>query len=857
MSGDRWGNAWLVFVFLQSLGSADRKEAQQKKSESGISRFTQRLALRDRQAKPEKTATYRRRSLSLDWADYPKMTQPMREPALTRKPACLSSPSAARRLYRNLSGKFRAGQLGLEERVLSGRGDKAAVFQSSEALFEAVEHQELDLVHLLLSQYSLEELDLNTPNSEGLLPLDIAIMTNNVPMAKLLLQAGAKESPHFVSLEGRATHLDTLLREAEQRVAELQTQAAGEGQRGPHDATHRERQLKAWEWRHRLFKRMKTGFEHASPPDAPSNVRLTVSSSYSLKVTFQEPLSVNSAVVTKYKVGWSLAPSLSPLLGELVLEDSSAQQCTITGLTPGLHYYVQVSAYNMKGWGPAQPTVPACAAPSCWRDIERRLPRLRGQKEVLDQLLGQIKEAHQHCACHEPCKAQPHVRKHSVSKSLRHLFQPGSKFVKNLKRGLYLASVFYREDKIFVTSEDQIPIVEIEDSYSSSLMQDFLWFTKVSYLWEEIPWLLQLLGPSQSSCTCSLQTHLKMLQAASQLQSMLGTQDLGRVHYEPIKDKHGNVLLVTLLDLSSGPCPDGMRWTPLGKLQHQRRSVSSSEEPTALDMLLATLQEKLSYHRCSRNILPPGLYLGYLKLCSSVDQIRVLVPQKLPNMLCHVKVRDNSNVSREEWQWLQALSCLEESFRDGPGHPERRASLPAGPAQGMLGARGPTQHPPQPGSGLSDLQPGGAGPLLPRPGFLTLPLQIFELVHFQAYHQSFMAQYCRVSALLELESLLSQQTLREAFSEAEVATAKQKHQQVQQHMQQMEEAWREVRWIMDALQHARYKQPAGGASLSWIIDFSHDVAPLPRPSLSSLMDFLPSPSPRPSPPPRPAANKTT
>ncbi|KAJ8347215.1 hypothetical protein SKAU_G00286160 [Synaphobranchus kaupii] len=854
---------------LTSLGSADRKEAQQKKSESGISRFTQRLALRDRQAKPEKTAAYRRRSLSLDWADYPKMTQQMRETALSRKPVCLSSPSAARRLYRNLSGKFRVGQMGLEERVLSGRGDKAAVFQSSEALFEAVEHQELDLVHLLLTQYSLEELDLNTPNSEGLLPLDIAIMTNNVPMAKLLLQAGAKESPHFVSLEGRATHLETLLREAEQRVAELQTQAAGEAQ-GTRDASHRERQLKAWEWRHRLFKRMKTGFEHASPPEAPSNIRLSVSSSCSLRVTFQEPLSVNSAIVTKYKVGWSLAPSLCPPLGELVVEDSSTQQCTITGLVPGVHYYVQVSAYNMKGWGPPQPSVPACAAPSSWRDIERRAPRLRGQKEVLDQLLGQIKEAHQHCTCHEPCKMQPHVRKHSVSKSLRHIFQPTSKFVKTLKRGLYLTSIFYREDKIFVTSEDHIPMVEIEDSYSSSLMQDFLWFTKVSYLWEEIPWLLQLLGPSQSSCSCSLQTHLKMLQAVSHLQGMLGMQDLGRVYYEPIKDKHGNVLLVTLLDMNSGPCPDGMRWTQLCKLQLQRKSISSPEEPNALDMLLITLQEKLSYHRCSRNILPSGLYLGYLKLCSSVDQIRVLVPQKLPNMLCHVKIRDNSNLSREEWQWLQALSCLEESLEmdqdvQSAAHhflqDLRRAcwelmaqlNIPAGQAQDF---RIYSQEVLEFGDRVCFLlllppsddvctAPGQNSPLSPRPGILKLPLQIFELVHFQAYHQSFMAQYCRVSALLELESLLSQQTLREAFSESEVLTAKQKHQQVQQHMQQMEEVWREVRWIMDALQHARYKQPTGGVLLSWIIDFSQDVAPQPPPFLTSLIDFLPSPLPSP------------
>lgn len=199
----------------------------------------------------------------------------------------------------------------------------------------------------------------------------------------------------------------------------------------------------------------------------------------------------------------------------------------------------------------------------------------------------------------EQCKAPPQGRKHSVSKSLRHLFQPTSKFVKSLKRwilflyallyafylhyvcfyltfkcistvcsvtckcfpslsrGLYLTSIFYRDDNVLVTPEDQIPIVEVEDSYSSSLMQDFLWFTKVlrketdptsnftitrihikhvrcegacntcvisvavdqvSYLWEEIPWLQQCLSLSQTSCSCTLQTRIKMLQAVSHLQ---------------------------------------------------------------------------------------------------------------------------------------------------------------------------------------------------------------------------------------------------------------------------------------------------------------------------------------------------
>nr|XP_040032646.1 ankyrin repeat and fibronectin type-III domain-containing protein 1 isoform X3 [Gasterosteus aculeatus aculeatus]XP_040032647.1 ankyrin repeat and fibronectin type-III domain-containing protein 1 isoform X3 [Gasterosteus aculeatus aculeatus] len=869
-----------------SLGSADRKENQHKKSESGISKFTHRLSLKERVAKAEKTSTdrppsYRRRSLSVDWADSAKMTQPMRgdqahQPAPNRKSASLSSPSAARRLYRNSSGKFRVGTNpppAAEDGVVSGRGGdkerlrKTTVFQSNEALFEAVEHQELDLVQLLLSQYSLEELDHNTPNSEGLLPLDIAVMTNNVPMATLLLRAGAKESPHFVSLEGRAAHLATLVREAEQRVAELRAQVGGEGP-AEREASDRERQLKAWEWRLRLFRRMQTGFEHANPPDAPAAARLSVSSSTSLRVDFQEPLCVNAAVVTKYKVSWSTAPSLSPLLGEMVVEDTTLLRGNITGLTSGTYYYVQVSAYNMKGWGPPLVSIPGCAAPSSWRDIDGRAPRQRGQKEALDQLLGQIKEAHRHCVCHEQCKAPPQGRKHSVSKSLRHLFQPTSKFVKGLKRGLYLTSILYRDDNVLVTPEDQIPIVEVEDSYSSSLMQDFLWFTKVSYLWEEIPWLQQCLSPSQSSCSCTLQTRLKMLQAVSQLQGMLGTQDLGQVYFEPIKDKHGNALLVLLKDMNACPNLDGVRWTQLCKLQLQRKSISSPEEPTALDMLLITLHEKLAYHRRSRKVLSPGLYLGYLKLCTSVEQIRALVPQKLPNVLCHTKIRDNSNVSREEWQWLQALGSLAEALEMD----QEEQSAPHRLLQDLRSAiKDLMAHINVLGNQMQDFRlysqevvefgekvsfllllppsdevctaPGQNNPYSPRSGFLTLPLQIFELVHFNTYSPSFIGQYCRVSALLELESLMSQQALREAFSEAELFAAKKKHQQVQEHIQQMEEVWRDARWIMDALQYARYKQPTGGLSISWIVDFSKEVLSDKPPSTSSQPDFMPSPEP--------------
>lgn len=63
----------------------------------------------------------------------------------------------------------------------------------------------------------------------------------------------------------------------------------------------------------------------------------------------------------------------------------------------------------------------------------------------------------------------------------------------------------------------------------------------------------------------------------------------------------------------------------------------------------------------------------------------------------------------------------------------------------------------------------------------------------------------------------------------------------------MEEVWRDARWIMEALQYARYKQPTGGISISWIIDFSKEVLLDKPPSTSSQPDFMPSPMPSPEP----------
>ncbi|KAM6964555.1 ankyrin repeat and fibronectin type-III domain-containing protein 1 isoform 1-T1 [Tautogolabrus adspersus] len=869
---------------IRSLGTAGRYDGR-KKSDSKLSRLAQTWnhgpagdsLIRD--LKPLFYTGTPRSSLSLDSRRLPVvMTQQMQNLQLsqTRKcPGGPASPSAAKRLYRNLSEKLRGSTSSFEDTYFFSKTDrlrKASTMQGSDCIFEAVEQQDLDSVQILLYQFSAEDLDLNTPNSQGLTPLDIAIMTNNTPIAKLLLKAGAKESPHFVSVESREAHLSSLVVEAERRAADLAAQAQREGL--SLEACQKDKQLRAWEWRSKLYKRMRTGFQHARAPEAPSMVRLSVSSSSTLTVTFQEPQCLNSTVVTKYRVEWSCLKDFSLLAGETVLDNLQSLKCIISGLTTGRLYYVRVSAYNMRGWGPPASSLPPSAAPSNWRESDGREPRRRGHIEAMERLLQQVRATHTHYCCGDTSKLQNPSRKQSVSRSLKHLFNSSNKFVKTLKRGIYLVAVFYHRDSLLVTAEDQIPIVEVDDSYSSSLMQDFLWFTKLSCMWEDVRWLRQSMSVSMSSSS-TLQARHKMLTAAGQLQSLLGTHNLGRVHYEPIKDRHGNVLLVTIRDMESQHSLFSGKWMQVTKLQSQRKSLSTPEEPYALDILIITIQDILAYQRRSMNRLSPGLYLGFLKLSSSVDQIRVLVSQRTPNMLCHSRIRDNANISREEWDWIQTLSAAGEKEGEDVG-PSTESHAPLLYYELQTAIKSLLKHINLPlhqarhfrlysqevvelGHGVSFLlllpaadnvcsAPGQSNPYTPLSGFLHLPLQMFELVHFCTYKEKFISLYCRLSSVLDLDALITQQALREAITDSEVTTAKQRHQLILDYIQQLDEMRRDLRWITDALQYARYKQPRGGVPITCLVDANapdSDSSQQKNDSTSSNMDYLPTPSPSP------------
>ncbi|OPL33203.1 hypothetical protein AM593_10500, partial [Mytilus galloprovincialis] len=129
------------------------------------------------------------------------------------------------------------------------------------ALFEVVEQQDIDSVKAILESHTV---NVNSLNSERLTPLDVAVMTNNIPMAKLLLSYGARE---ILRIDSRSAKLDELVMDAEKRVVDLSAAilnaSASSGSLSTTQQKENEKQLSHWEFRHKLLKRMKAGYDHA------------------------------------------------------------------------------------------------------------------------------------------------------------------------------------------------------------------------------------------------------------------------------------------------------------------------------------------------------------------------------------------------------------------------------------------------------------------------------------------------------------------------------------------------------------------------------------------------------------------
>ncbi|KAK2149111.1 hypothetical protein LSH36_467g04058 [Paralvinella palmiformis] len=749
---------------------------------SGLSRLARRLSQKERRTTEERRRALRQRSVSLDCGDgRHSMNGCLLEPPDQddKSLSIPASPSLPTKLSKNSSSPNLTGRLSRKSSASKNRKSTAETLDGS----------------MSRDKKKRSALDLSVEKNYKL----------------------------------RMTKVRNLIEDVERRVGEMKCQimnmSTNSSSYGGSQYKELKRQLGYWEFKHKLLKRMITGLENAKCPEEPTNVTLSVISSSSLLISFDEPISHNGAVVTGYKAG------------EHLIEDPLSRSYCITDLTHGTPYYVRIRAWNVKGYGEAAISSPPCAVPSSWREIDNSVPRSQGKLQLLNDLFINMRncrpaDASEIKDSHTPISSPLHPRKSNMRKSIKNLFSSAPKFQKSFKRGVYLACVICNEDRILVTAEDTLPILEVDESFSTStLNSDFHWLMKVACTWEDVKSLRQDMDKSSSSG--SIQFRCKLLQVVGQLQSALGIQDLGRLYYQPYKDSTGSVVLVIVNTIKDPKCisTTHVKWMAYSKVQ---KKTSGTEGYGTPEVLLNSVPA-----------LPRGLYIGYLKLKSSVDMIRIMVPEKTPNVLPYTQIKDLPNVTKEEWEWLRCLSRNEIRCPPTPAQLAFQNDV-ANSCKKLLKQLGISEDQAvshrfydieviEMSSDVSFLLllppaenvcsvPGHHEEITQLPNYTMLPVQVFEMIHMMMYQNEFISRYTRLSSILEMDVHLAQQAHREAFSSEELNIAKERLDQLAGFQQKLDEAWKGMRWTMDIITHARDKNVRGGLPLSVL------YAPPPSPS---------------------------
>ncbi|XP_049817765.1 uncharacterized protein LOC109604148 isoform X2 [Aethina tumida] len=733
------------------------------------------------------------------------------------------------------------------------------------ALFAAVEHGHLEKARTILES---TDVDVNSLNNDGLSPLDVAVLSNNRPLVKMLISFGATEGNKFSNSDKIGNHLKQLLGEAEMRLQELgglleeplgaplNTRASFSsiiGNAYPASTMtgcaggDTEKQAIAWGRRAKTLKRLVLGFAQARPPDPPGLVAIDVTSHNSVAIRLQEPNQLDSPIATKFKVQWSTRADFSIITGETEIMDMSNPVCNIE-LTHGRRYFFRAACGNLKGFGTYLSSTPSSVVPSSWRELDGRESRFGNRFRQLEQLTEEVRRARPGSEILEI--AGPARRTQRKKTTIKQLFTAASKFQKNLRRGIYLACILYHEDKVLVTNEDFLPVIEIDETFPSCIHSDLHWLMKVACTWDDTKSLRTDMEKHSSS---AIHFRTKLLTAALQMQSSLCLQDLGQLHYKPLRDSQGTVVLSTVNYVKSPKSVSVLnsRWLPMNKVF---KKTVLSDDHNVSEILMASIQEQINYHQVSSLKLTKGLYLAYLKMQSSVDMIQVVVSTKSPNMLPHCKIRDNPHVSAEEWEYLKQQH-LPDVVDNATELQRTFLELVTSAAKRLFNYMDVSNEEANthrlydtevidltdevsfiiicPSAEFSCSVPGQREILLQRGDLLSLPIQVFEMIHLNTYQNSIIRKYSKLSCLLELDAASASHMHREAFSNSELAIAKERLSKLQDLQTKLNTIWKSVRWLMEAITFAR-DRISSGILMRYILEKEVGVCTSPKRSLLQI-----------------------
>ncbi|PAV70159.1 hypothetical protein WR25_12789 isoform B [Diploscapter pachys] len=316
----------------------------------------------------------------------------------------------------------------------------------------------------------------------------------------------------------------------------------------------------------------------------------------------------------------------------------------------------------------------------------------------------------------------------------------------------------------------------------------------------------------------------KLINAAISMHHALGIKDIGHLYYLPVTYEN-SIFLVTVRFLDQHQQVQGLtlRWLTFDKLL--RKKMASP----AVDALTKETVNILNFFESSQIPLKRGLYLCYMKLHSSLNTIRVVVPDNLPSMLPFVHVRDNPHVTKEEWQWVKSTD-INEPFEPTPAQCELHRQLSTA-TQTLLHdldidsdlVPGHRLHhaeiiEPSPDVSIILLLPRAeevcsapTGCMVStdcseqRRGCSSIPIPVFEMIHQCTYQPEFISTYCRLSIFLEHYMMISQYEQRKCLLENDIKVYKAQYDVLAEFQKELDEIWKNARWISRIATEARDK----------------------------------------------------
>uniref|UniRef100_A0A8R1HMY2 Ras-associating domain-containing protein n=1 Tax=Caenorhabditis japonica TaxID=281687 RepID=A0A8R1HMY2_CAEJA len=641
--------------------------------------------------------------------------------------------------------------------------------------------------------------------------LDIAINLNNVKCALLLQEKGAIESFQLNTLEKRKKAVAEALDISRAKLSELK--------KAPH-SRDQDKRISSLQIHLSLLRQMKDFLEKTIRPKMLQTVSVeAISHSRALiQFTYKEP---QQSIVIKFKIQWSDTEDFKNILGEIIEPRPLQNQIILHHLEHGKHYYFMITCIGVNGESKPMVCWPGRIEITNFDDGDNKRDSWTERLDSMNKLMEDVDKHRQSLVWQRVFPTEINGKKRK--NGFRELFSASTKLSKHASHGVYLAALVYTEGKVLVTVDDCVPIVPVDENVTTVSQDDHHWLIKMSMCWDQINGLMDN-NPNAYSNNVSLSFRNKLYSAAFAMQEALGIRNIGHVHYMPLVYENCFFLLtVRFIEPSVMFQSITLRWMSFNKLLRKKMPTS------AIDNMTKQLLNILNFYEASQIKLQRGLYVGYLKLHSSLNSIRVVVPDVLPSMLPFTRIRDNPHLTREEWEWIKSIDMnknfyatkAQERIHSDMAHAIHRLlnELDIDPDL-VPGTRLYHAEIIQPDDDTTILlilprsddvcsMPSGSNKtteyIESKRQCTSVPMPIFDMIHFLTYQTSFLTSYCKLNIFLEHFVMISQYEQRKCLLENDSKVYRNQTEILNEFQKRLEEIWQNARWISRVASEARDK----------------------------------------------------